>query len=85
MIIDCIAARTGLLGRFGHLANVAVIVVHPHQCDVLGHLQTCIISVEHLLVGNEYLRDGSRVANAIGKELALIGNDVGQGGYSFGR
>ena len=85
VIVYGVAARARLLGGRRHLPDVAMIVVHPHQRHVVGHLQTGVVAVEHLFVGDEYLRDGGGVADAVGQELPLVGDDVGEGCHAFGR
>ena len=84
VIVEGIAARTGLLSLVRHLTYVTVIVVHPHQGDIFGHLQTCIVGIEHFFIRNEDLRDSCRVAYTVGEELPLVSDDVGQGCYPFG-
>ena len=84
VVIDGISARTRLLCLIGHLAYVAVIVVHPHQRHIVRNLQSRVVAIEHLLVGNENLRDGGRVADAVGKELTLVGDNLRQRSHPLG-
>ena len=84
MIVNGIAARTGLLCRRWHLSDIAVIIIHPHQGNILWHLQTGIVAVEHLLVRDENLGNLGGIANTVGKKLTLVGNDIGQGCHTLG-
>ena len=78
MIVDGIAAGASLLLCCRHLADVAVVVIDPHERDIFWYLKACVVCFEHFLVGYENLRHSCRVADAVRDELALMGNDVGQ-------
>ena len=71
MIINAVSARTRLLTLCRHLSDVAVIVIHPCQSDVLGNLKSGVIGLENFLVRDEYLRHGGRVADVFFEQLAL--------------
>jgi len=64
-----------LFGSVGQARHVAVVVVAPHQRDVVGHLQPHVVDVEHLFVRNEHLRLFGRVAEIFADELLLVVDD----------
>ena len=71
MIVDAVSARPRLLALCRHLPDVAVVVVHPCESDVLGNLQSGVVSLKNLLVRNEYLRYGCGVADVPLEQFAL--------------
>ena len=73
MIVYSVASAARLLGVGRQLAYVAMVVVHPQERHVVGHLQSGVVGVEHLLIRYEGLRNGRRVTDRVGKELSLVG------------
>ena len=84
MIVNGIASGACLFCLRRHLADIAVIIIHPHQGNILGNFQTCVVTVEHLLIRNENLRNLGGVANTVGQQLTLISDNLGQGSYTLG-
>ena len=72
VVIDTVAAAALTLSLRREMADVAVVVVGPHEGDV-RHLQACLIHILHLLVGDEHLRhvvDAAR--HVFGEQRALV-------------
>ena len=55
MIIDAGSAAALSLLRIGQVAAIAVLVVRPEQCHVVGYFQSMMIGIERLLVGAQHL------------------------------
>ena len=75
VVIHAATARAPLFGCVGQARHVSVVVVAPHQRDVVGHLQPHVVDVEHLFVGDEHLRLLGRVAEIFADELLLVVDD----------
>ena len=72
MVVDGIAARACLLVGGRQLAYVPMVVVHPHEGNVVGDLQPQVVYVQHLLVGDEHLRNPRWVAKRVRYQLSLV-------------
>ena len=85
VVVDTVASRTCTFSLGREMANITIIVVRPHQTDVIGHLQAGMIDIEHLLVGDKHLGHPRHVFVYIaGQQLALVGNDPFQHRFLFG-
>ena len=55
------------------MANVAIIIIRPHQRHIVGYLQPCMIDVKHLLVGDKHLGNYPHIEiNVAGQQLSLV-------------
>ena len=55
VVIHTGAALPLLFAGVGEVGDVAIVVVAPHQRDIVGHPQSFLVELQHLLVGHEYL------------------------------
>ena len=61
VIVYTTAARTLLLGLVAHASHISVVVVAPHQRNIVRHNESRLIDVEYLLIRNEHLRHARNV------------------------
>ena len=77
MIIQSITTLSQTLLFVGEMTNVAIIIVCPHQGDIVRHLQPCVINVEHFLVGNKDLWNLADIRiHVSGQQLPLVINHL---------
>ena len=53
VIVDAVTSLALLFQRVGQTGEVAVVVVAPHQRHVVGHPDSVLIDIKHLLVGDK--------------------------------
>ena len=76
VVVDAGPTRPLLFLGVRDTLHVAVVVVGPHKCDVVGHAQSGIVDVERLLVGHKDLRQTLGPLLLVFREyLALLGKD----------
>ena len=86
MVVYAVRAGTSLLCIGRHLAYETVIIVNPCQRYIVWHLQTCIVSIQNLLIRNECLWHLRHIlVNNIMNETALEGNNLRQSGSNIAR
>ena len=62
--------------RFAHAGDVTVVVVAPHQGDIIRHFESFLIDIKHLFIRNEYLSKALRTADMLTKQLLLVVYDL---------
>ena len=87
VIIDSCPAAAGLLRGIRQPCDVTVVIVAPHQRNVVGQFHAVVVDVEHLLVGYKGLRNvADRAVQLRGEQLPLGADHlVGQGGLLIER
>ena len=84
MIIDSVAAFTGTLFGSGEMADIAVVIITPHQGHVFGYLQPRMINIEHFLIRNKDLRHLCYVfIHVLFEQAALVNKYPVQDGFLF--
>ena len=74
VIVDAVAALAPPFGLGREVTDVAIVVVAPHQAHIFGHLQTGIIHIKHLFIGDEDLWDFRHISVHIpAQQLPLVG------------
>ena len=77
VVIDAIASLSSCLSLGGEMTDIAIVVVTPHQADVLWHLQARVVDVEHLLIWDEDLWHLSYIlVNILFQKLTLVSNSA---------
>ena len=56
MIIDTTPTLSLLFTSIGETRHVAIVIIAPHQGDIVWHLQSHLIELQHLLIRYEHLR-----------------------------
>ena len=56
MIVDTIYTFAGTLLCGRKMLDISVVVIAPHQGNIIGHFQSCVIYIEYLLIRNKHLR-----------------------------
>ena len=84
MVINPVAALPGTFLRRGEVPDITVIVITPHQGDILRHLKPCTVDLQHLFVGNEHLRHRRHVGiHVLPQQIPLVADDPLQHGLLF--
>ena len=62
VVVDAVTPAAVSLGRIGEMTDIAVVVVGPHECHIVGHMESLLVYIEHLLVGHKHLRHTPQLA-----------------------
>ena len=77
VVVDASPTLPLLLFGIGQTGEIAVVVVAPHERDVVGHAETALHNLEHLLIGDEDLGDALHILIImLADELALVVDDL---------
>ncbi len=77
MVVNPRAAAARALLWAGELADVALVVVRPHDRHIVRNAQAGFVEIEDLVIENDHLRDFRDVGvNAIGQDLTLVGENA---------
>ena len=77
MIIDASPTPALLLLCIGQACQVTIVIVAPHQRDVIGHTQSALHNLEHLLIRNKDLRHLLHILTVVlPDKLALVVDDL---------
>ena len=79
VIIHAASAFAQLLVLFRQTCDISVVVVTPHQRNILRHFQPSLINLQHLLVGHEHLCLLRRIADVLPNQFLLVVNHLLQG------
>ena len=56
MIIDAATTLPLLFAGIRVTRHVAIVIITPHQCHIVGHLQSHLVELQHLLIRYKHLR-----------------------------
>ena len=79
MVIDACSTAALLFAGIGEPGDVAIIVIAPHQRDIIGYFQPLLVELQHFLVGNEHLHLLGWIADVFPDQSLLIVDHLLQG------
>ena len=79
VIIDATTPTPLLLLNIAQTRHVTIVIVAPHQRDVVGHFQTFLVDLQHLLIRNEDLHLLRWVTDIFPQQVLLVVDDLLQG------
>ena len=79
VIVDTTAPTAFLFLGITQARHVSIVIITPHQRDIVGHLQSFLIDLQHLFIRNEDLHLLRRVTDIFAQQILLVVDDLLQG------